>query len=70
VRYIRTAIEPTAQQLNEIEGTVIDATPLGLPGEILVAFDEKEYDRPEWLAGEDLNIPGEPHRCHHCGELI
>lgn len=68
MRYFLTDVEPTPEQLVETGAEVLSGTALNSDGYV-VAFEGEE--RPEWLSeAHELNVPGEPHRCTHCGETI
>ena len=68
MRYFLTDVEPTQEQLDACEGTALDAQLLGQEGYFVAVGDDT---KPEWLGeAEDLNVPGEPHRCPNCGEVI
>lgn len=68
--YYKLDAEPTQEQLDDVNGTMLDGVLTGEPGYYYVEVPD-ETEIPEWLAaGELLNMPGEPMRCPTCGELI
>lgn len=59
---------PTDRELGEIEGK---RSVLNLAGESYVLIEDDGEPIPSFLrANQIVNIPGEPHRCGHCGEVI
>lgn len=70
MRYFKVDVEPSSTELKAVNGSVIDGKALGAAG-FYVAVEKIDGEKPAWLeAAEELNIPGEPHRCLNCGELI
>lgn len=65
MRYVLTETEPTAEQLADSNAQMLSGATVGISGFIVAVEGD---DLPAWLEGTELNIPGEIHRCPHCGE--
>lgn len=53
-------IQPTRDELAQVEGIMNNGALIGRPGEFVVVFDERKFAPPfpRWLnAGEELNVP-------------
>lgn len=56
MRYFALDFRPTEEQEDEVAARVIDGAILGEVGVYYLTFDDAQYDRPEWLVGEELPV--------------
>ena len=65
MRFFLTDKEPEKKQLDGSKVTVLDAGLVGQEGYFVAVEGDV---KPEWLGdAQEFNVPGEPHRCPHCG---
>lgn len=73
MRYFRLNFKLTESQKAQVK-SFLDGSVIREDGKVYVAFDDTTSRLPDWLSVrlegvEELNIPGEVHRCS-CGEPI
>ncbi len=58
--------EPTEEQMVDVSGC-LSGDLLGEPGRFIISVAD---DVPEWIDGDEVNVPGERHYCTECGAEV